>query len=90
MTRDRSLRTRITPEAISAWRRGDYLGLHRALKLHPGHPSPLPLSVDPLGVDPNDPPDTDDGARAWSQGWQAAVDLQRELLRLAGPPRDEA
>jgi hypothetical protein len=78
-------RRHINDVAIRAWRECDYLALHRALKLHPGSPSPLPSTVTPLGVDADeDPPEQDD--RAWARGWAEAVSLQKELLRVAGPP----
>ncbi len=41
---------RITPEAVDAFRAGDYLGLHRALGLAPWETSPLPSDVTALGV----------------------------------------
>jgi hypothetical protein len=82
----RSTRRRQTNDAaIAAWRAADYIGLHRSLNLHPGHPSPLPSTITPLGVDPDAPPDEGDG-RAWARGWAEAAALQRELFATAGPP----
>jgi len=68
---------RITPEAIAAYRAGDYLGLHRSLGLRPWQPSPLPLAVDALGVDPDHPPQPD--GTGWASEWPLAVELQKEL-----------
>jgi hypothetical protein len=80
---NRDLRQRLTPAAVAAWRRCDYLGLHRALGLHPAVPSPLPATATSLGVDADDePPEQDARAR----GWAEAVSLQKELIRLAGFP----
>jgi hypothetical protein len=72
-------RVAISPEAVAAWRACDYIGLHRALRLHPSEPSPLPLPVTALGCDPSEEAYDDDG-------WRRAVELQRELLRIAGAP----
>ncbi len=47
----RNARVRITPEAVEAYKAGDYIRLHTALGLKPCEVSPLPLSVTPLGVD---------------------------------------
>jgi hypothetical protein len=82
-------RHQINEAAIAAWRAADYIGLHRALNLHPGHPSPLPSTITPLGVDPDAPPDEGDG-RAWARGWSDAVALQRQLMATAGPPDSRA
>ena len=71
---------RITADAIEAFRAGDHGALHRALGLRPWQPSPLPLAVNPLGVDPAQPPAADDGS-IWAQAWQLAVELQGELQR---------
>ena len=70
---------RITPESVEAFRAGDYMALHRALGLPPWHPSPLPDSVDALGVNPKGPPDYRTG-ESWGEFWQQAVELQRELM----------
>ena len=70
---------RITPEAIAAFEAGDYLGLHRALDLGPWEPSPLPASIEPLGVDPEMEPDGLP-AGCWNEAWPRSVKLQRELL----------
>jgi len=74
---------RITPEAVEAFRAGDYMALHHALGLAPWEASPLPASITPLGVDPNGPKqwrDGQDNIETWSQ----AVELQRELQAAAG------
>ncbi len=65
---------RITPAAIDAFRARDVVRLHRALRLRPWQPSPLPLAVTALGVDPDaDVPWPLDGRRL-------ALALQAELL----------
>ncbi len=68
---------RITPAAIDAYVAGDYLGLHRALGLRPWEPSPLPLAVTPLGVDPDRPGDA--GKWPVRADWDLAASLQLEL-----------
>lgn len=58
---------RITPEAVEAFRAGDYTALHRALNLRPWEDSPLDVDFDP-------PPD-------WANdSWPQAVELRRELM----------
>ena len=74
---------RITPAAVEAFVAGDYHALHNALNLPIWHPSPLPLAIDDLGVDPDDPPGEALGC-AWSEGWPLAVELQRELQAAVG------
>ena len=83
--RRRTIRTtkgRITAEAVSAFKARDFHGLHRALLLAPWSPSPLPESVEPLGVDPDNPPRAD--GTAWAEAWPKVVELQRELMAAAG------
>jgi hypothetical protein len=75
----KAMKHRITPDAIEAFIAGDYLALHLALGLAPWERSPLPLSVDALGVDPDDPP-TGNGT-GWDEFWPQAVELQRELQK---------
>jgi hypothetical protein len=75
----RPLHSRLTDEVLRAYQAADYFALHRALQLPPWHLSPLPLSRDPLGVDPDDPPDPDDvtlGAQSWADAvaWQEAIE----------------
>ncbi len=52
----RQAQQRISPAAFEAYRAGDYMALHRALGLAPYEPSPLPQSIEPLGIDLNNPP----------------------------------
>jgi hypothetical protein len=73
---------RITPEAIEAFRAGDYDRLHRALGLPPWHPSPLPLEVHGLGVNQR-PVAPAPGGCAWAEFWPAAQELQRLLKEAA-------
>jgi len=70
---------RVTPEAVAAFKAGDYQSLHRALGLKPWEPSPLPVSVTALGVDQGEPPKWELHPDAWRQ----AQVLQRELEKAA-------
>ena len=72
---------RITAQAVEAFRAGDFMALHNALDLAPYEPSPLPQSVEALGVDPDNPP-REDGT-AWASAWPKVVALQRELQAAA-------
>jgi hypothetical protein len=71
----KQLRHRITPEAIAAYRAGDYMRLHRALGLMPWECSPLPEAVHGLGVNQGPRPSCWDD---W-HGYEQAQELQREL-----------
>jgi hypothetical protein len=71
---------RITPEAVAAYRAGDYHALHRALGLKPWEASPLPSSVTLLGVEDGPAPS---GNTAWAASWAKAQELRRELERAA-------
>src|SRR6516164_5847274 len=75
-------RRHITPEAVDAWMRADYMTLHIVLDLHPWETSPLPIEITPLGVS-EDLIDSDDSRY---QGDLKALKLQRELLTIAGWP----
>ena len=75
---ERTTRGRITAEAVEAFRAGDFHALHNALNLPPWHPSPLPESVETLGVTPDHPPRAD--GTCWAEAWPQAVALQRELM----------
>lgn len=77
--RDRAARPRITPEALQAWRAGDWHGLFRALHLPPWHYPPYLVDLQ------GDPPDYEPGS-AYVETWSTARDLRLELERLAGPP----
>jgi hypothetical protein len=75
-------RQHITHEVVEAWKRADFLALHRLLGLKPWQSSPLPLEITRLGVgegalDPEDHHYQDD---------LKILALQRELLALAGWP----
>lgn len=63
---------RITPEAVAAFRRGDWMELHRLLGLRPWHPSPLD-AYDP------DPPAWAGPGDAWREFWPLARDLRAKL-----------
>ncbi len=73
---------RITADAVEAFQAGDFMALHNALDLAPYEPSPLPESVEPLGVDPDKPPVRD--GTCWADAWPKVVELQRELQAAAG------
>jgi len=76
---------RITPEAIDAWKRADFMGLHRALGFYPWDPSPLPREITALGINEDDLSDVD-ANEARERGWQKALAFQKQLLALAGWP----
>jgi hypothetical protein len=69
---------KITPEAVEAFKAGDYRALHRALGLAPWEASPLPIEVTALGVDQGPP---GPGADLWVESWPKAQELQRLLLQ---------
>ncbi len=81
----RSTKGRITAEAVEAFEAGDFHALHSALGLGPWEPSPLPESIEPLGVDPDNPPRAD--GTCWAEAWPKVVELQRELQAAAGKTR---
>lgn len=64
----------ITPEAVAAFKRGDVVGLHRALGLKPWHPSPLSAGGDCPWHS------SSMGAKSWS----LATELRAELLEAIG------
>lgn len=82
-TRAPRRRQRIMPDAVAAWRVADYMALHKALNLRPWEPSPLPRRIDALGVDPRHPPEDEHRRDAWRK----AVELQGELMAVAGSPK---
>ena len=84
----RSGRRHINEAAINAWRACDYKGLHNALGLTPWQQSPLPETITALGVDPDNASTT--GAELWDSSWSQAVELQKQLYKLAGPPDRDA
>ena len=63
----RSMRSRLTAAAVQAWREGDRIALHRALRLDPWEASPL----DEENVySPN---------TAYADSWQQSRDWRLEL-----------
>jgi hypothetical protein len=73
----------ISPEAVAAWRAGDFDGLACALGIRPWQRHPWPRRLTALGVDSRRPPA--ETLTPFDQSWQRAVDLQAALLELAGP-----
>ncbi|RUU99681.1 hypothetical protein EOA60_03080 [Mesorhizobium sp. M1A.F.Ca.IN.020.06.1.1] len=76
--RNRDAKRRITPAAVEAFQANDYKALHRALGLKPWEMSPLPRDIEPLGCDPERPPNS--RATLFDQSFEQAVELQRALL----------
>lgn len=70
---------KITPEAIEAFRAGDWLGLHRALGLAPWQPSPI-------DTDTPEPPAwaTQRGKTGWAEEWPMVFELRQALDARAG------
>jgi hypothetical protein len=83
----RSLRRRISPEAVASWMACDYRALHRALGLHPGEASPLPDCITGLGVSEEKAAAVSrNTSRCFEKSYAQAIALQRELLAIAGWP----
>ena len=91
LRRPKDRKHRVTEAAVDAYRRGDLLALHRSLGLKPWMPSPLPLSVTALGVDPDYPPGEGPG-ECNRADWDLAIGLQQELQQESAisPPGREA
>ena len=68
---------RVTPEAVEAFERGDWMGLHRALGLRP-------WQMSPLDVDPAEEPPNDHGGNPYDKSWSLACELRAELEKAAG------
>lgn len=79
--RNRNVKRRITPAAIEAFRANDFKSLHHALGLRPWEMSPLPRDIEPLGCDPERPPNS--GTTLFDQSFERAVELQRALLQAS-------
>ena len=78
-------RRHITPEAVDAWRRADFMALHVALGLKPWEASPLPYEITALGCSEDDLP-LDQDCSEWDKTLPKAIALQKQLLELAGWP----
>lgn len=63
----------VTPEAVGAFRAGDWIGLHRALRLKPWQASPL----DATGNDPIP------GGACYVESWRRARELRSALETAA-------
>jgi hypothetical protein len=74
----------IGPEAIAAWKAGDFRALHSLLGLLPCEPSPLPPHLSAYGASPSGPPP---GCRPFFRAaYPRVLRLQKELYRVAGAP----
>ncbi len=62
----------ITPEAVAAFKAGDWLALHAALRLHPWECNPLDANAGPSPWPPG---------CAGSISWPEAQRLRREIRR---------
>lgn len=69
--RAHTMRQNLTAEAVAAFRVGDWMALHHALRLPPWHVSPL----DAIGKCPVKSPGS-----GWSDTWDAALQLRSLLL----------
>ena len=81
----RGRKHRITDAAIAAWKRCDGAELQRALGLRPSSRSPLPYEITCLGTAEWEK-DTLEPDRGWDAQWQTCIEIQRELLKIAGWP----
>ncbi|WP_192243599.1 hypothetical protein [Mesorhizobium silamurunense] len=79
--RNRNVKRRISQAAVEAFKANDYLALHRALSLRPWEMSPLPRDIEPLGCDPERPPNS--RTTLFDQSYEQAVELQRALLETS-------
>jgi hypothetical protein len=74
----------ISPEVIAAWKRVDFMALHRLLGLKPWESSPLPVEITRLGVSQDDTPEN--CGPEWDASYPKVIELQRQLLQIAGWP----
>jgi hypothetical protein len=79
---DRTKRPIITEQAVAAWKRADFMALHRALGLKLWETSPLPSEITALGCSE----DELDPADHRYQYDVKALALQKQLLSAAGWP----
>ena len=77
MRASKERRHRIMPEAVEAYRAGDYMRLHAALGLKPWECSPLPVEVDGLGVDQGPRPSYYDERHGWEQAQELQLELEK-------------
>jgi len=82
----RNLRRRISPAAVAAWQAADFCALHSALGLLPWEMSPLPDTITALGVSEQNAPLVQGGTNSFDNSYAQALELQRELLAIAGWP----
>jgi hypothetical protein len=78
---------RFSPEVIAAWHACDWSTLHSMLNLAAYECSPLPLEINALGVDPDNPPHPE-SKRLNDLSYHKAMALQKALLACAGWPKD--
>ena len=84
----RNLRRRISPAAIASWQAADFKALHSALGLGPHEASPLPETIISLGVSEESAAlvRRKGSSRCFEQTYAQAIELQRELMSVAGWP----
>src|SRR5262245_25884937 len=75
----------ISNDAVHAYSRGGFMALPTALGLKPWPPWPLPLDVDPHGVDQDAPPESMTPHQA--AAWRHAQELQRQLVAACNAAR---
>lgn len=71
----RHQRVRVTPEAVEAYRAGEWMRLHNLLGLNPWEASPLDVDDGPCPWPPRS-----SGAETWPQ----ALELRNELEKAGG------
>ena len=73
-------RTPVNEAAIDAWKRGDVMGCHEALRLAPFEYSPLPHRFGAYGLSDERPP----RGTCMQQSWPKIKRLQDALVEAAG------
>ena len=81
----RGKKHRISDTAIAAWKTCDAKTLQRALGLRPVGRSPLPYEIMCLGTAEWEKDNLRPGV-CWDDTWQTCIEIQRELIKIAGWP----